>query len=231
MVSALSSFLTHFAAGGGNCADQSFLGLWPWYHYLQVSPDSSGACVVTNFTVLGAHSSILLILLALVDDLLRVAGVLAVGFVIYAGVKYITSQGDPSATAQAQSTLINSLAGLAIALVAIGVVSFIGNQAGGGAGGVTRIGLDLSVLPNPAGVNNQSGSSPFLEILLSWAFRIIGAVAFLVLVIGGLRYVLSQGDPQNVNKAKNMIMYALIGLVVAIVAQSIVSLVINKLVP
>ena len=231
MHSMLGGLLAHFAAGSGNCADQGFLGLWPWYHYLQVSPDASGACSVTNFTLLGSHSSILLILLALVDDLLRIAGVLAVGFVIYAGVKYITSQGDPAETARAQSTLISSLAGLAIALVAVAVVSFIGNQVGGGAGGVTQIGLDLSSLPNPGGVNNPSGSSPFVQTILSWAFRILGATTFLVLVIGGLRYVLSQGDPQNVTKAKNMIMYALIGLVVAIVAQSIVSLIINKLVP
>jgi hypothetical protein len=58
---------------------------------------------------------------------------------------------------------------------------------------------------------------------------IIGAVAVIFLIIGGLRYVVSNGDPKNVSAAKDTILYAIIGIVVAIVSFAVVSFVINAL--
>ena len=105
----------------------SFFGLVPWYHYLALDPTT---CAVTKFKALGSDSSFILIALAVIDDLLRIAGLLAVGFVIYGGVQYIISQGNPDGTARAQSTVINALIGLAISLVAVAAVSFAGNALG-----------------------------------------------------------------------------------------------------
>jgi hypothetical protein len=107
----------------------TFFGLVPWYQYLTLD----GSCGITNFQILptgSMPSSIPLILLAIVDDLLRIAGLAAVGYIIYAGFQYITSQGNPEQAARAQSTIINALIGLAIALLAVGLVSYIGNQLG-----------------------------------------------------------------------------------------------------
>ena len=106
--------------------EKSFLGLRPWFHYLETNPEPD--CGIKEFTVLGPSSDIPLVLLAVVDDLLRIAGLVAVVFVIYGGVMYITSQGNPDQASKAQSTILNALAGLAIALVAIFVVSFLGNK-------------------------------------------------------------------------------------------------------
>lgn len=220
----LGGMLAHFAAAAP-CGSTTFLGLLPWYQYLQLSRDASGVCQVTNFHLLGANSSLLLILLVLIDDLLRIAGLVAVIFVIVGGIKYITSQGEPGAIAKALNTIINALLGLAIALIAIQFVSFLGNQFGGGSGGPTVLGLDLSSLPNPAGV----ASGDIVGTILSVVFMATGALAFLFLVLGGYGYITSQGNPQAVGKAKNTILYALIGLVVAIVAQSIVSLAVSKI--
>jgi hypothetical protein len=108
----------------------TFFGLVPWYQYLTLD----GSCNITNFHVLttgGAASSIPLILLAIVDDLLRVAGIAAVFYVIFAGVKYVTSQGDPQQAASALGTLTNALIGLAIAIFAIVAVSYLGTVLGG----------------------------------------------------------------------------------------------------
>jgi hypothetical protein len=52
---------------------------------------------------------------------------------------------------------------------------------------------------------------------------LVGATAVIFLIVGGLRYVVSNGNPKNVTAAKDTIMYALIGLVVAILAYAIVS--------
>jgi hypothetical protein len=220
----MMSMLSFFAAT--DCPDRLFLGLVPWYHYLNLN----SSCQFDDshpFALLGSQSSLLLILLAVVDDLMRVAGLLAVVFVIYAGIKYITSQGDPGETAKAQSTLLNSLVGLAIAIVAIGTVSFIGNKLAGGPGAGTVLGLDLSPLPSATG----AASGSIIQTVLSLVFGVVGALSLLFVVIGGFRYVLSQGDPKNVSQAKNTVFYALIGLAVAIVAESIVSFVVGRITP
>lgn len=54
---------------------------------------------------------------------------------------------------------------------------------------------------------------------------IIGAIAVLMIIVGGLRYVLSSGDQSATAAAKNTILYAVIGLVVAIMAYAIVNFV------
>jgi len=213
----ITGLLTMFGAGA--CADITFFGLIPWYHYLTL--DSN--CQVPNFTVLGAKSDLLLVILAIVDDLLRVAGIVAVGYVIYAGIKYITSQGSPDETAKAQSTLLNAIIGLAIALVAVASVSFLGNQlAGPPVGTPTTSGIDVSSLPKTAATNTT------VSTLLSIVFSVVGALSLLFITIGGFRYVISQGDPQATAKAKHTIIYAVVGLVVAIFAQIIVTFVIGR---
>lgn len=214
----------HFAAGNP-CSDINFLGLVPWYHYLNVQPGVNGVCQVVNFNPLGGNSSILLILLAIVDDLLRIVGLLAVIYVLYAGIRYVMSQGSPEETAKAQTTIINALLGLALAIVAIWLVSFLGHQAGSGNGAGKLGGLDLSSLPYPGNVANGG----IIQVFLNVIFAVTGALSFVFLIIGGFRYALSQGEPQGVERAKNTILYALIGLVVAILAQSIVSLITSKL--
>ena len=117
-----------------------FIGLVPWYEYLDITTDNNGGCKITNFDdqskILGTNgvgrstSPFLLIGLAILDDLVRVAAIVAVGFVIYGGIQYVTSQGAPDSTKQAQQTIINALIGLVVALIAAGLVSFIGNRLG-----------------------------------------------------------------------------------------------------
>ena len=59
---------------------------------------------------------------------------------------------------------------------------------------------------------------------------IIGAVAVIMLIIGGIRYTVSQGDSSAVQSAKNTILYAIIGIVVAVLAFAIVNFVIDAFV-
>ncbi len=57
---------------------------------------------------------------------------------------------------------------------------------------------------------------------------IVGAVAVIFLIIGGLRYVISNGDPKAVTAAKDTILYAIIGIVVAILSYAAVNFVISR---
>ena len=56
---------------------------------------------------------------------------------------------------------------------------------------------------------------------------ILGALAVIMIIYSGILYVLSGGDANNVTKAKNTLMYAIIGLVVALVAYAIVNFVVK----
>lgn len=60
---------------------------------------------------------------------------------------------------------------------------------------------------------------------------IIGAVSVIMLIIGGIRYTVSAGDSSAVTAAKNTIMYAIIGIIVAILAFAVVNFVITSFVP
>ena len=55
----------------------------------------------------------------------------------------------------------------------------------------------------------------------------VGVLSVIMLIVGGLKYVLSAGDPKGVAAAKSTIIYAIIGLVVAVLAYAIVKFVIG----
>jgi len=127
-VSTMSAYLHYFAA---SCTKPRFFGLKPWYEYLNLVDDPvTGRCEVTGFNVLGRgdNSSFLLIALAILDNLLIIAAWIAVGYIIYGGIVYMTSQGAPDRTGKGQQTIINALIGLAVALIAVQIVSFVGNR-------------------------------------------------------------------------------------------------------
>lgn len=82
--------------------------------------------------------------------------------------------------------------------------------------------IDKSPLPQ------ASADDTRLQTILNILFVTLGALAFLLLVIAGFRYVLAQGDPQKVASAKNMIIYTVVGLVVAASAAAIVNYVLGS---
>lgn len=57
---------------------------------------------------------------------------------------------------------------------------------------------------------------------------IIGVVAVIVIMVGGFKYITSNGDSNGVENAKNTILYAVIGLVVAVLAQFLVRVVLSQ---
>lgn len=57
---------------------------------------------------------------------------------------------------------------------------------------------------------------------------ILGAIAVIMIVIGGIRYTLSNGDASSIKSAKDTILYAVIGLVVALLAYAIVNFVVDQ---
>ena len=104
-------------------AGGDFLGLPTWYKYacghdFRFLADKNGP------------SDIPLVILAIVEIMLRIAALAAIAYVVFGGVKYVVSQGEPDKISEAKGTIINALAGLLIATFAVAFVSFIGNRLG-----------------------------------------------------------------------------------------------------
>ena len=56
----------------------------------------------------------------------------------------------------------------------------------------------------------------------------VGALSVIMLIWGGIRYTTSAGDSNKVTAAKNTVLYAIVGLVIAILAYAFVNMVIDK---
>lgn len=66
------------------------------------------------------------------------------------------------------------------------------------------------------------------EGILGLLFMLVGVLATIFIVIGGARFVFAAGNPDQIKQAKNTIIYAVVGLVVAILASVIVNFVISS---
>ena len=81
------------------------------------------------------------------------------------------------------------------------------------------------------GTGSKVSLGNLIKTVVNVLLYILGAIAVIMIVIGGLRYVISGGDASQVQSAKNTILYALVGIIVAILAYAAVNFVVNSFVP
>ncbi|MBA3758546.1 hypothetical protein H0X10_02850 [Candidatus Saccharibacteria bacterium] len=79
------------------------------------------------------------------------------------------------------------------------------------------------------GIPRVDLSQASIGSILRLVFGLAGAVSVLIITIAAFQYVTSQGEPQSTAKAKNTIMYALIGLAICITAFSIVTFILVRI--
>lgn len=83
------------------------------------------------------------------------------------------------------------------------------------------------VIKNP-GLPTVSADNTTITTVFLIVLNIVGAVSLVIITIAGFKYVISRGEPQAIAKAKDTILYALIGLGVAIMGRVIVAFVFNR---
>ncbi len=102
----------------------------------------------------------------------------------------------------------------------------------------SQIGSATATDPLTAGTSCSQGGSQketlfgqggIFTVVANTLIFIIGAIAVIYLIIGGLRYVTSGGDSKAVTSAKDTILYAIIGIVVAVISFALVQFVVNAL--
>ena len=140
----------------------------------------------------------------ILSDLSAIAVYIALGYVIYGGYKYMFAAGDVGKIAIGKKTLVQAFTGLTIVMLSSVIFSAI------------RIALSA----NGASFASANIKLPDVQVqdmvvgLFDWFIGISGVVAAIFLVYGGFSYMTSAGDAGKLTKAKNVMIYSLIGLAI-----------------
>ena len=77
------------------------------------------------------------------------------------------------------------------------------------------------------GSDNKTSLEDQIKVVVNVMLFILGAIAVIMIIIGGIRYATSNGDSNTIKAAKDTILYAVIGLVVAILSYAIVNFIVG----
>ena len=106
------------------------------------------------------------------------------------------------------------------------ILKFIARGTGGSSTSAAGNASDGLTKVNPGANTDLMGN---IQNILTAVFSIIGVVAVVMIILGGISYATSQGDPGKVKKGKDTILYGVIGLIVALLAFAIVNFVLGAL--
>ena len=79
------------------------------------------------------------------------------------------------------------------------------------------------------GITGNPTVSTIVTSAINVFVGVIGLIAVVYLIVGGLTYIMSAGNQEKVTQAKNTIIYAIVGIVIAIAALSIKNFVADRL--
>lgn len=107
----------------------SFLGFPTWYKYLVgVRAESAVSDVSTCVVRITSINDTWLIVAAIIEILLRLGALVAVGFIIMGGIQFVTAEGQSDKAKKAIGTVVSACIGLAITVVATAAVTFVAGR-------------------------------------------------------------------------------------------------------
>ena len=216
VASPVMTVVTPQTASAADC-EATLLGIPPWYRGL-TETDSTGKCAIkspdTNAEN-GLSNFIWKIVLNIIQIALTIVSYIAFFFILYGGFLFITGGGNSAQIEKARKSIFNAVIGLIISLGAIAITNLIFGLFGS------------ATATNQFGVPEVDPQT-LLRDGINLVYYIAGIVAVIVIIIAGLMYGTSMGDSGRVVKAKNMILYAVIGLIVLMAAYAITNFVILR---
>lgn len=195
------------ASAAPPCDSGSILTFPAWHSGLAL--DSDCRPIITEL------NDVWVVAINAVEVLLQVVAYTAAGFLVWGGFKYMKSRGDPGKIQNSKDAILNAVIGLGISLGSIAIVNFISDGIKG-----DRVKNGVPV------VNAGVGQLNF--VMSNIVFPIAGAVCIIIIIIGAIKYTTSEGNSAEVQKAKDTIMYALVGLVFVVMAFAIVQLLLGR---
>lgn len=125
------------------------------------------------------------------------------------------------------SLMVSSLvlvAGVALAVAPLSAQAAVSCDSGVGKG-VALTGSDNNCIDSGEGEGSLAG---VIKNVINIFSIVVGAVSVIMIIVGGFRYIVSNGDSTAVTGAKNSILYAIVGLVIVLFAQVIVRFVLTN---
>ncbi len=138
---------------------------------------------------------------------------IAVILILWAGILYMTSAGSAENISRAKNVIISTILGIVILLAAPALVALMVSLAGGG--------IDSGVCSLSGTVSTITTS--FIN-LINWFAWFVAVVSVGAGLYSGFLYMTSRGNPEQVKKASNVFVFTIIGIAVAILAFSIISI-------
>jgi Type IV secretion system pilin len=193
---ATSSGSCTLAEGGGNCCKSS--------------STTGGGGVAIKFTNPLAYNTVEEVLNSILGTLRSIIVTLALVFLVVGAVLYITSAGNEGTMKIAKGAITAAMIGLAIGLAAPSFLLEIGRVLGWGA-------------VNAGPVAGARTLSQIALSVLQFLLSIVGILAVIMLVVGGIMYLTAAGSEERVETGKKIVLYSIIGIFVALAALVIVS--------
>ena len=122
----------------------------------------------------------------------------------------------------------NRLIVLAVMIVALMGLSFVMSHPASAVDEVTYANI-CADQPSSVGCNDSGSVYVIVKRTINVLLGIVGMVAVVMIIIGGIRLTTSSGSPEAVKVAKNTILYAVIGLVVSFSGWAVVNYVVEAL--
>ena len=123
---------------------------------------------------------------------------------------------------------MKSIVKLVLPILICGVVAVAGILSAGNTF-ATSLNTNLEAVQCDGCPTDLFGPNGVFKTITNTVLYIVGIVAVIMLIVGGIKYIVSGGDSKKVTDAKNTILYAIIGLIVCFLAFAIVNFVIAAL--
>ena len=153
-----------------------------------------------------------------IDLALYLIGTAAVIFLIYAGYKYISSQGEEDASAQAKRQIAYAILGIVVAAGARIITGAFIDEG------------DKVLVPRGSAAAGQSIVNNLVTPVVNALLVLVGVAAAAYVIMAGVMYFSSQGDEQRAEAAKQQLIYGVIGIAVILLSAAIVNFVIRAIV-
>jgi hypothetical protein len=166
-------------------------------------------------------STVQSVLTSLLNSLQGIIITIAIIFIIIGAILYMTSAGDETRMKTAKGAITAAMIGLAIGIAAPSFLKEIGIILNWDCALITdpeaKAACD-SVANNPKVLSAAQIALNTLNFLLS----IVGVLALIMLVVGGIMYLTAAGSEDQIDKGKKIVKYSIIGIVIALAAMVIV---------
>ena len=157
----------------------------------------------------------------IIDSLTKFAfgavSIVAVIYIVLAGYRYLSSGGDEKQAEEAKRAITNSVIGIGVVLLARAVVDFVT-----GINFLNSVGINFIFLPTSPVKGDLLQA---IGHIVNFAVGFVGVIGVIFLVLAGYTYVTANGDESKIESAKRIIIWAAVGIGVALASIAIVTVV------